>query len=88
MHPWTDTEPFHEFWQRLTTPIPPEPPAEPTLWELEKSANRLQRTVAKLESRRWMPTLPYRVSGRAVRELQEAHALLHEAGHVITEGHD
>jgi hypothetical protein len=63
--------------------VPPEP--EPSAWDIEKSRNRLQKRVEKVERGRWLPLVPFKLNGRAERELREAHALLHEAGQAITE---
>jgi uncharacterized iron-regulated membrane protein len=57
--------------------------ADMTPWSVEKARNRLARSVEKIESRRWMPKLPYQLTGQAVKKVQEAHELLHEAGQAL-----
>jgi hypothetical protein len=86
-------EPHWQFWQRMTAPAPapepePEPvaPDEPTPWAVQKQMNRLQRRVEQIESRRWVPRLPYRLNGQAKRAIAEARELLTEAGQVLNGG--
>jgi hypothetical protein len=74
----SQTEPFWQWWDRMTTPPAPEPepPRELTLWEPEKARNRLARRLAKVESGRWVPRRVAALSGEVARELAAARTVL------------
>lgn len=77
---------WEPYWQWWLSMIPdPVPEAEPSLWDIEKARNRLQRMTEKIESRRWLPSMANRLNGKALRELRAAHDLLRESGRVLTE---
>jgi hypothetical protein len=83
-----NAEPYYAFWcnrvvaQWTARLVAPEPEPGPSLWEIEKSRNRLQRMTERIENRSWVPKFAYRVNGRALRELREAHELLATAGEI------
>ena len=54
-------------------------------WTVQKAANRLARTIEKVESRRWLPKVLFQLTGLAKRELAAANTLLREAGQLIKE---
>ena len=62
----------------------PAPEPELSAWETQKLANRLAKQVEKVESGRWLPRTPVRLSGRAAQTLREARDMLHEAGNITT----
>jgi hypothetical protein len=91
MERW-DSEPLWMFLEEPATVVRPEPEpvvAEPSLWDIEKSRNRLARATERLESGRWLPKLGYKLNRgmvkRVQRELGESHELLTEAADVLAE---
>jgi hypothetical protein len=57
----------------------------PTPWEVRKAAARLERQLQRVENGRYLPKLPYRLNGAAVKELREAYALLDEVQETLHE---
>ena len=84
-----EAEPFYLWWDRMTTPPESPEPPEPSLWDIEKSSNRLRRQVERLENGRWLPRLGYKLNRgmvkRVQREVEESHQLLGEAADVLAE---
>jgi len=83
MRRWWNIEPLWMIFEPEATVIQPALEEDVSPWELEKSRNRLQKQLEKVESGRWLPRVPFRLTGQAARELREAHELVHHTGEVI-----
>ncbi len=75
--------PHWQVFAHASCQQPPAPAPDVSPWTVQKAANRLQRTVERVESRKWLPKLPYVLTGQAKRELRAAQALLDEAGQAL-----